>query len=74
MEINIKHDENSNITAVAYGIGKAVEKLIEYHSGDALEINKLLEGRILNYTHNLKGEELAKYTKHFKIELMINPT
>lgn len=74
MEIIIKHDENEPISSLAYGLGKALEKVIDTNSEGLIDENKYLKAKILDFVPKLKGQTLEQYKKHFKIETTVNGT
>ncbi len=59
VEINVKLEENSQVSQFTYTVGKALEEFLLKTSGDVFNRVQMLEAQIINY-YKLHGDENFK--------------
>lgn len=71
-EINVKLDNETQISGFAIAIGKAIEEYMLKVFNDTVERSKLLESKILNYYTLTKDENFKDYFDIREVELQEN--
>lgn len=72
MKLNIEYDsEKEDMSSLAYSLGLALEKVIDFNTDQIRLRNLELESKIISYAKRLEGTELQKYIKHFELKTIV---